>query len=330
MHYYQHHISDFNQATRHLTRVERSLYRDLIELYYDNEKPLTSDFKKLSRRVIASTPEEKEALEYVLEEFFTLTDEGYRQSRCDAEIEKYHNQNSAKSKAGKASAESRRRNQAQKEPTDVEQNSTGVKQVFNKCSTNHKPITNNHKPITNKHNPPNPPDGGDGCAHDQSDHKPPDHKPPKVNHVPFDDFWKIYPLKQGRDRAEKSWIKLKPDKTLYNKIILNIDRRLLLGEWSLDRKNFIPHASTYLNQKRWTDEVIARGDQHAAHQPNNQQYRLSTVERVNQNLQRKSDERRRMLESGELVLNQDGTVVPENDGVVLPQMAQQLWPKSDP
>ena len=76
MYFYQHHIGDFNHATRHLTRVERSLYRDLIELYYDTEKPLISDINKLARRVIAVTQEEKDALEYVLDEFFTLTDEG--------------------------------------------------------------------------------------------------------------------------------------------------------------------------------------------------------------------------------------------------------------
>ena len=29
MNFYQHHIGDFNNATRHLTRLERSIYRDL-------------------------------------------------------------------------------------------------------------------------------------------------------------------------------------------------------------------------------------------------------------------------------------------------------------
>ncbi len=149
MHYYQHHISDFNQATRHLTRVERALYRDLIELYYDTEKPLISDFDRLSRRVLAVNQEEKEALQYVLEEFFTLTDDGYRQSRCDAELEKYHNTNVAKSKAGKASAEARRQQKAQQEAAEVEQDLTDVEQVLNTCATNQEPLTTNHKPITN-------------------------------------------------------------------------------------------------------------------------------------------------------------------------------------
>ena len=71
MHYYSHNIGDFNNSTRHLTRVERALYRELIELYYDTEQPLQSvDFDRLSKRVLAHSEEEKTSLSYVLSEFF--------------------------------------------------------------------------------------------------------------------------------------------------------------------------------------------------------------------------------------------------------------------
>lgn len=66
MNHYPHHIGDFNNATRHLTRVERALYRDMIELYYDTEQPLNSDVSKIARRVLASSEEEKHALVLVL------------------------------------------------------------------------------------------------------------------------------------------------------------------------------------------------------------------------------------------------------------------------
>ena len=36
----------------------------------------------------------------------------------------------------------------------------------------------------------------------------------------------------------------------------NISERLRTGEWSKNNQSFILHASTYLNQKRWEDEVI--------------------------------------------------------------------------
>ena len=135
MNYYQHHIGDFNNATRHLTRVERSLYRDLIELYYDTEKPLTNDVDLLARKIIATTDIEKTALNTILGEFFTSENDGYHNARCDIDIEKYHSNSKAKSKAGKASAAKRRKH------------STDVEQVNNKSSTNQEPITNNQQPL---------------------------------------------------------------------------------------------------------------------------------------------------------------------------------------
>ena len=108
MHFYSHNIGDFNNATRHLTRVERSLYRDLIELYYDSEQPFQSvNTDRLARRVLAQTEEELTALAYVLDEFFQEFDGNYNHARCDAEIAKYHANTSAKAKAGIASAKAR-------------------------------------------------------------------------------------------------------------------------------------------------------------------------------------------------------------------------------
>ena len=106
MRHYPHHIGDFNSATRHLTRVERSLYRDLIDLYYDTEQPLNGDFDKLARRVICDD-DDKPALRDVLNEFFVEHDDGWHNARCDAEIAKYQGQIEQASRAGKASAAKR-------------------------------------------------------------------------------------------------------------------------------------------------------------------------------------------------------------------------------
>jgi uncharacterized protein YdaU (DUF1376 family) len=89
MNHYPHHIGDFNNGTRHLTRIERSIYRDLIELYYDTETPLTSDIDALARRIIARSDEERQALLCVLGEFFSLEDGLYFHARCDEEIASY-------------------------------------------------------------------------------------------------------------------------------------------------------------------------------------------------------------------------------------------------
>ena len=150
MHSYTHNIKTFNNATRHLTRVERSLYRDLIELYYDTEQPLPAvDFDRLARRVLAVTDEEKDALRYVLSEFFTQTGDVYSHDYCDEQIEQYQTAISAKAAAGRASAAARKKKaeeRKQQRSNGVEQILTGVEQPLNGCATNKKPITSNQKP----------------------------------------------------------------------------------------------------------------------------------------------------------------------------------------
>jgi uncharacterized protein YdaU (DUF1376 family) len=147
MNYYPHHIGDFNNATRHLTRLERSVYRDMLDLYYDTERPLILNMDGLCRLLIAHSNEERTAVEQVLNEFFTETEQGWRHARCDAEIEKYINQIEAKSAAGKASAAKR----AQRAQQPNNSSSTGVEHPYHDCSTNH---NQNQEPI--KEIPPNP------------------------------------------------------------------------------------------------------------------------------------------------------------------------------
>lgn len=144
MNYYPHHIGDFDRATRHLTRIERSIYRDLLEVYYDTEIPLTLDQAALCRKVIARTPEEVDAVRDVLAEFFHETPSGWYHDRCEQELESYRKTNTQKSAAGKASAAAKaaRREQA------INAVHTNVQRAFNGTSTNQEPITNNQEPLT--------------------------------------------------------------------------------------------------------------------------------------------------------------------------------------
>jgi uncharacterized protein YdaU (DUF1376 family) len=43
MHHYQHHIGDYRRDTMHLTLLEHGVYRQLIDLYYLQEKPLDAN-----------------------------------------------------------------------------------------------------------------------------------------------------------------------------------------------------------------------------------------------------------------------------------------------
>jgi uncharacterized protein YdaU (DUF1376 family) len=141
MNHYPFHIGDFNMTTRHLTRVERSLYRECLDMYYRDERPLpTTDFEKLARKLLAVTVEEKTALQAVLDEFFFVDGEGYRNLRCDDVILAYHHNQEKQSLAGKASAEKRRQANVQLSSNG---RSTPVEPVFNQP----KPETKNQEPI---------------------------------------------------------------------------------------------------------------------------------------------------------------------------------------
>ena len=86
MNFYKHHIGDYAQATAHLSFVEDAAYSRMLRKYYAEEKPLPADLKAVQRLVGARTRDEKEAVALVLEEFFTLADDGWHNKRADAEL----------------------------------------------------------------------------------------------------------------------------------------------------------------------------------------------------------------------------------------------------
>lgn len=168
MNHYPHHVGDFNNATRHLTFVERALYRELLDVYYDTEQPLNRDVAKLARRVLAHTDEQRAALESVLEEFFEPADDGWRNNRCDREIAAYRQKQEQQSRAGQASAAKRGTRKGGATPVEPAASaaagvgagagSTPVERPLNGRGTNQ---NQNHNQIEQ---PPNPPSGGAGAA----------------------------------------------------------------------------------------------------------------------------------------------------------------------
>lgn len=69
----------------------------------------------------------------------------------------------------------------------------------------------------------------------------------------FSEFWAKYPRKQKRQAAEKAWQKITHDPTLDALIIEALEAQKQSRQWAEIR--FVPHASTWLNGKRWEDEV---------------------------------------------------------------------------
>jgi uncharacterized protein YdaU (DUF1376 family) len=144
--YYPHHIGDYAKDTAHLSMIEDGAYRRLIDLYYSTEAPLTSDMTKLYRLVRAFTKQDRKAVSDMLNEFFTLTDAGYTQRRCDAEILRMQ----AKSDKARASVEKRWTNERNtRTDTNVSTNEhTNVlpTQYEGNTPNSQEPITNNQEP----------------------------------------------------------------------------------------------------------------------------------------------------------------------------------------
>jgi uncharacterized protein YdaU (DUF1376 family) len=132
MNHYPYHIGDFDKSTRHLNRIERSIYRDLLDVYYETESPLSLDLVKLKRKILANTEQESTAVEHVLNEFFVNTPNGWFHSRCDAEIVKFQDNTTQKALAGKASAAAK----AQRRQQALNGRLTDVEQTYNGTSTN--------------------------------------------------------------------------------------------------------------------------------------------------------------------------------------------------
>lgn len=96
--------------------------------------------------------------------------------------------------------------------------STGVQRMFNQL------ITNNQEPITNNH------------IDISSD---------------FDMFWQEYPKKVGKEAARKSWYKIRPN---LQDVLKTLAWQKESKQWFEKGGQFIPNASTYLNQHRFLDE----------------------------------------------------------------------------
>lgn len=71
----------------------------------------------------------------------------------------------------------------------------------------------------------------------------------------FDVFWAVYPKHVGKAAALKAWNKIKPDLNLQRIIFESVLEQKKSDQWNKQNGQFIPYPSTWLNNKRWEDEV---------------------------------------------------------------------------
>ncbi len=71
----------------------------------------------------------------------------------------------------------------------------------------------------------------------------------------FQTFWAAYPRKVGKGNAQKWWKSHKPDEALLQTMLVAIGQQRKSDGWVKDGGQYIPHPATWLNGKRWEDEL---------------------------------------------------------------------------
>ena len=112
------------------------------------------------------------------------------------------------------------------------------------CGLN--PIQSNPNPYPNPNTNPNPnPTPTRAGAHETQ----PDDS--------FNRFWDEYPKKVAKQDAIKAWEKLRPDASLVTGIMNGLFKWKSSDEWKRNEGQFVPYPATWLNHRRWEDEVKA-------------------------------------------------------------------------
>ncbi len=136
MNYYKRHLGDYAKDTSLLSVYEHGCYTLLLDWYYSNEKPIT---QTVSSRLCRTTNEqESEALQFVLDTYFTSTKNGYINKRADEEIADYHKKAKKNREVGALGG------RPKKNPNGFQNKTQTVTKSKPKRNPSHKPLANSH------------------------------------------------------------------------------------------------------------------------------------------------------------------------------------------
>lgn len=193
MHYFEHNIKDYRADAFTLTMIQHGAYRQLIDQYYLNEKPLNLDLEVLCADLLVRGEDEKKAVVFVLGKFFNKTENGYVHKRCDAVIQAFKdksdkNRNNAITRWSKAK-------DANALPKECDRNA------------NQEPSTKNKEPKTKN------------SSVGKSDR--------------FAEFWYIWPSgerKQAKAECKKKW-EAKGLDEIADMIIAHVQKMKMTDQW---------------------------------------------------------------------------------------------------
>jgi uncharacterized protein YdaU (DUF1376 family) len=231
MHYYQFNIGDYMRDTAHLDEMEDLAYRRMLDLYYLRESPLPDDVKEIAKLIRMRM--HCECIANVLQEFFTLGDNGWFNAKADTVLTKIYD----KSEKAKIAADKRWRKQPVKNANALQtqcQNDADGMLPNTYIPINTIPSTELKDLVDSEESPAV-----------QKDYL----------QTEFDRFWRNYPTKKAKQSAQKAFVKLLKGKTP-GKVKFNVDMILSYHTECIEREEIGAdklHAATLLNQKRWED-----------------------------------------------------------------------------
>jgi uncharacterized protein YdaU (DUF1376 family) len=226
---------DWIRDTTDLEPQEEGIYLRLIVWYYANEKPIPA--RRAMRISRATTSEERQTTELVLGRFFVVCnadgEKVFRNKKCDEEITKWV---LARKRAIENGKKGGRPPGSKTKPKP-------------RGKAKHNPEQNLPSPSPSPSSSP-PPSANKKAA------------PVRGSLLDgFDVFWKHFPNRKSRDRAERAWKKLRQAKTLPSiDFLVEAIRKQKeyreqcskIGKWVEEWA----HPATWLNGKRWEDELV--------------------------------------------------------------------------
>lgn len=97
---------------------------------------------------------------------------------------------------------------------------------------------------------------GDRPAGERARRAPRPRSGPTVDRA-FDDFYAAYPKKVARPAAERAWRAAKISNGQVEKVMAALAAHKASDDWLKEGGRFVPHPSTWLNQRRWEDQAGA-------------------------------------------------------------------------
>lgn len=75
----------------------------------------------------------------------------------------------------------------------------------------------------------------------------------------FAAWWELYPNTSGKRKAFEAWVKRGLESEEQGRLIKALRFHMKTDQWTKDDGRYVPHAATYLNERRDEDDI----DQHS-------------------------------------------------------------------